>query len=82
MCGGFHDEKENEEGGVEEKDLKSSLTGREILETRETRFEIELESSVKKINGLWNSRESRFVFREIISCKFCLSNCSPAINVF
>ena len=72
MCGGFHDEKENEEGGIEEEDLKANLSGKELLETRETRFEIELESSVQKINGLWNSRGSRLVFREIISCKFYL----------
>eukprot|EP00551_Chaetoceros_affinis_P012548 CAMPEP_0203679712 /NCGR_PEP_ID=MMETSP0090-20130426/36666_1 /ASSEMBLY_ACC=CAM_ASM_001088 /TAXON_ID=426623 /ORGANISM="Chaetoceros affinis, Strain CCMP159" /LENGTH=1444 /DNA_ID=CAMNT_0050547455 /DNA_START=38 /DNA_END=4369 /DNA_ORIENTATION=- len=45
MCGGFH-----EESG----DSKTiDLSGKELLEKKETRFEIELESSVQKINGLW-----------------------------
>ncbi len=63
MCGGF----KNEEVSVS---TEPPLSGKELLENREMRFDIELESSVQAFNGLWNSRTARIVFREIISCKF------------
>jgi hypothetical protein len=69
MCGGFQEEEA-------EDDFKANLSGKELLEKKETRFELELESAVQKINGLWNSRQSRLVFREIISCKsWCFFVC-------
>ena len=65
MCGGF----KNEEAVKSE----PALSGKELLENRETRSDIELESSVQTINGLWNSKTSRLVFREIISSKLDFS---------
>jgi hypothetical protein len=91
MCGGFHNENiesaHREVGGDgvsdDVSDLKNvGLSGKALLEKRETRFEIELESSVQQINGLWNCRESRLVFREIISCKFICVCVNFNISVF
>lgn len=69
MCGGF----KNEE--IEHSD--PALSGKELLENSVTRSDIELESSVQTINGLWNSRISRLVFREIISSKYAFFPHNP-----
>ena len=71
MCGGFHDEKEDRDSEVVASE-SSNLSAKELLENSNTRFDIELESSVQKINGLWNCKQSRLVFREIISCELLL----------
>ncbi len=72
MCGGFLDEKDDE-AQVENDDRKNEPihSVKELLEKPEARFDLELESSVQKINGLWNSRQSRLVFRAIISSESC-----------
>jgi len=60
MCGGTQDEEETVLNN-------SSRSGRDLLEDKEFIFEIELESLGQKINGLWNSKEARLVFREVVS---------------
>eukprot|EP00980_Cylindrotheca_fusiformis_P016752 scaffold5048_cov121-Cylindrotheca_fusiformis.AAC.3 len=63
LTGGFGDDS----------DVDNSRSGRELLENPTTREDIELESLEKGINGLWNSRESRNVFLEIVkSTLLCL----------
>jgi hypothetical protein len=47
--------------------------GKELLENRATRDDIELESlDNKNITGLWNTPESRAVFHEIVNSKSCV----------
>jgi len=61
LCGGF--ENLNTQDGDEE-DINSA---KELLENDNLRSDVELESLGLKISGLWHCRESRLVFREIIS---------------
>jgi len=42
-------------------------SGRELLSDDCYRFEIELESIGPKVKGLWNSKETRLIFKEIIT---------------
>ena len=55
-------------GGVEEEpDTQSD--GKSLLNDEAARLDIELESIDKSINALWNSRESRAIFRAIVECE-------------
>lgn len=60
MCGGQDQEESNE-------DTTPYRRASEILENDDLRFDVELESYGMKPKGLWNSYESRAVFREIVS---------------
>jgi hypothetical protein len=60
MCGGQEQEESNE-------DTTPHRSASEILENDDLRFDVELESYGMKPKGLWNSYESRAVFREIVS---------------
>ena len=44
----------------------STLSGKDLLYDTESRFDIELESLVNDVNGLWNSSDAREIFKEII----------------
>jgi hypothetical protein len=50
--------------------VENTRSGRELLDNPVTREDIELESLEKGINGLWNARESRNVFLEIVKSKY------------
>ncbi|CAJ1925855.1 unnamed protein product [Cylindrotheca closterium] len=56
LTGGFPGDDNGEEG----------RSGRSLLDNKVTREDIELESLEKGMNRLWNSRESRNVFHEIV----------------
>lgn len=58
LCGG------NSEGNVE---TEKSETAKELLEDTEQRFDMELESLQKDMKRLWNSRQTRSIYREIMS---------------
>lgn len=60
MCGGREQDESND-------DKISNLSASEILDNDDLRIDVELESYGMKPKGLWNSYESRIVFREIIS---------------
>jgi hypothetical protein len=47
-----------------------STSGKDLLNNPKTRNDIELESLDKDATGLWNSRDSRSVFLEIVTSKF------------
>ncbi len=54
-------------------DQQNARSAKELLSDVNLRCDIELESLGLTISGLWHCQESRIVFREIISCKFCLT---------
>lgn len=54
-------------GGDCSESEESVAAARATLGNPTSRFEIELESIEKTISGLWNSAESRAIFREIVS---------------
>lgn len=58
--------------GVPDDSGKDTTGGKEILEDKAKRDDIELESiDNKNILGLWNSPESRAVFYEIVNSEWC-----------
>ena len=59
-------------GGIPEESSDPKPDGRSLLNDEAARFDIELESMNKSLNGLWNSRESREIFHELVKCKFCV----------
>jgi hypothetical protein len=59
LTGGFADGKDNTT-------ITTARSGQELLNNPITREDIELESLEKGIQGLWNSRESRAIFLEIV----------------
>lgn len=65
MCGGFLEETET--GDQDVKPPEAARNGKELLEDDQLRVDIELESIGGQVKGLWNSRETRNVFREIMS---------------
>lgn len=56
-------------GGIPEQPSDPQPDGKALLNNEATRVDIELESIDKSVNALWNSRESRAIFREIVQCK-------------
>lgn len=74
MCGGREQE--------ESKDEKiSNRSASDILENDDLRIDVELESYGMKPKGLWNSYESRAVFREIISSSTSLGVLSLGLDL-
>uniref|UniRef100_A0A7S4JIP1 DDT domain-containing protein n=1 Tax=Odontella aurita TaxID=265563 RepID=A0A7S4JIP1_9STRA len=63
LCGGFADMAVDEEGHPPE----DARSGKELLDDEKLRVDIELESIGGQIKVLWNSRDSRHIFREIMS---------------
>lgn len=59
-------------GGFPDDAAHTSRGGRELLDNPVTREDIELESLEKGIKGLWNSRETRNVFLEIVKSKWLI----------
>ena len=68
LTGGFlaDEEKKEEEGSVNQAN-PNTLTGKDLLYDETSRFDIELESLGRDVKGLWNSYDTRQIFREIIS---------------
>ncbi|KAL3934923.1 MAG: hypothetical protein SGBAC_009456, partial [Bacillariaceae sp.] len=56
-------------GFPEDENLEEGRSGRSLLDNKVTREDIELESLEKGMSRLWNSRESRNVFLEIVKSK-------------
>ena len=51
--------------------MTDERSGKNLLEDDKLRFEIELESfGQAAINGLWNSPNTRNIFKEIVACEF------------
>ena len=46
-------------------------SGKELLEDERYRLDIELES-IGQVIGLWNSSETRKIFREVVSCEYVM----------
>ena len=53
-------------GSSDDTIIKKERSARDLLDDPMTREDIELESLEKGVNGLWNSRESRDIFIEIV----------------
>jgi hypothetical protein len=53
-------------GGIPEAPSDPQPDARNLLNDEVARNDIELESIDKSVNALWNSRESRAIFREIV----------------
>ena len=68
LTGGFvvDEEKKETEDSTNEA-TSNSLSGKELLYDETSRFDIELESLARDVKGLWNSDDTRQIFREIIS---------------
>jgi len=68
LTGGFiaDEEKKDDEGSSNQVSL-NSLSGKDLLYDETSRFDIELESLGRDVKGLWNSPDTRQIFREIIS---------------
>jgi hypothetical protein len=66
-------------GGIPEDKSDPQPDGKSLLNDEAARLDIELESIDKSVNALWNSRESRAIFREIVGCEsngsFLCCNC-------
>lgn len=56
-------------GGIPEDPSDPQPDGKALLNNEATRVDIELESIDKSVNALWNSRESRAIFHEIVQCE-------------
>lgn len=69
LTGGFilGEEKKDEEESSANKANLNVLTGKELLYDEASRFDIELESLGRDVKGLWNSTDTREIFREIIA---------------
>lgn len=57
-------------GCFKSNDLVDGLSAKDLINSPQNREDIELESIDTNISGLWNSRESRNVFLEIIRSEF------------
>jgi len=68
LTGGFiaNEEKNEEEVSVTQ-DNSNPITGKDLLYDETSRFDIELETLGRDVKGLWNSYDTRQIFREIIS---------------
>lgn len=68
LTGGFvvAEEKKEEDSSLNQASPRG-LTGKDLLYDETSRFDIELESFGRDVKGLWNSSDTREIFREIIS---------------
>eukprot|EP00986_Skeletonema_menzelii_P016251 scaffold14081_cov138-Skeletonema_menzelii.AAC.3 len=67
LTGGFTADEEKKEEEVSNQGNPNSLTGKDLLYDETSRFDIELESLGRDVKGLWNSYDTRQIFREIIA---------------
>ena len=69
LTGGFiaDEEKREEEEVSVNKGKLISFKGKDLLADETSRFDIELESLGRDVKGLWNSYDTRQIFREIIA---------------
>ncbi len=68
LTGGFiADEEKKEEDVPVTQDKVNTITGKDLLYDETSRFDIELESLGRDVKGLWNSYDTRQIFREIIA---------------
>ena len=66
--------------GIAEENGVSTPSGQELLENPAIRNDIELESLEKNVGTLWNSKDSRAVFVEIVTSK-SIRDCHRTINL-